>query len=393
LSARVSLVGSTGSIGSQAADVVRSAQGLFEITAIGARSSVEKLVEQANEFHPQVVAISDPACAGELASRLPSGIELRAGEGALASIATDADVIVNGVVGFAGLDVTLSALRNGRRLALANKESLVAAGPLVQHARRTPGAELLPVDSEHGALHQCLRAETPFGDSAHLDGHPWVSRLILTASGGPFRGKTKQQLGGVTVEDALEHPTWSMGPKITVDSSTLFNKGLEVIEAHELFGVDYDDIDVVIHPQSVLHSAVEFTDGSTIGQMSRPDMRLPLGYAMGYPERMTFPHGRIDWNTLGSLTFEPPDRETFRCLSLAYEAGRAGGTAPAWLNAANEVAVESFLAGRVTWNEISSIIEETLSSYDGIQPDSVEVVIGADSRARRKARQLIEQRA
>ena len=292
-----------------------------------------------------------------------------------------ADVVVNGVVGFAGLDVTIETLRAGKRLALANKESLIAAGPVVQPLRATPGAELVPVDSEHCALHQCLRSS--FNDQRE------VATLLLTASGGPFRGRSASELAEVTVEAALAHPTWSMGPKITVDSSTLMNKGLEVIEAHELYGTPYDDIDVVVHPQSIIHSMVEFTDGSTIAQLSLPDMRLPIGYALGYPDRIGSPFGRIDWSVLSRLDFEPPDRATFRCLDLAYQAGRVGGTAPAWLSAANEIAVDAFLAGSLRWNEIPDVCVDVLAMHDGATPNTVDDVIEADAQARRIARQLL----
>jgi 1-deoxy-D-xylulose-5-phosphate reductoisomerase len=295
-----------------------------------------------------------------------------------------AEVVVNGVVGFAGLAVTIETLRAGKRLALANKESLIAAGPVVQPLRSVPGAELVPVDSEHCALHQCLRSSvTPRRE---------VSRLLLTASGGPFRGRTADELAEITVDEALAHPTWSMGPKITVDSSTLMNKGLEVIEAHELYGTPYDDIDVVVHPQSVVHSMVEFTDGSTIAQLSLPDMRLPIGYALGYPDRIGSPFGRIDWSDLSRLDFEPPDRSTFRCLDLAYEAGRIGGTAPAWLSAANEVAVDAFLAGNLRWNEIPDVCVGVLAMHDGANPHTVDDVIEADTQARRIARDLLSKR-
>ena len=389
----VSIAGSTGSIGTQAIDVALANPDRFRVTAIGANRSIDVLAEQAITLRPDVVALADMTNAKALQERLPNGIELRTGPDALASIATDADVILNGVVGFAGLPVTLAALNAGKRLALANKESLIAAGPLVQRARRTKGAELLPVDSEHGALHQCLRSETEFSVQPEVDGaerYKAVRKLIVTASGGPFRGKSKDELENVTIEQALKHPTWSMGPKITIDSSTLFNKGLEVIEAHELFGIDYDDIDVTVHPQSIIHSAVEFTDGSTIAQLSKPDMRLPIGYALGHPTRLPTPYGALDWTNLGPLTFEPPDRQTFRCLALAYEAGRAGGSAPAWLNAANEVAVDAFLNGQVRWLAISSIIEETLQGHDGASLESVDDVIAADRNARARATQLVE---
>ncbi len=378
----VALVGSTGSIGTQAVDVVRAHPGRYEVVAIGARQSVDLLVAQAAVLRPAVVAVEDPAAAGGLGSRLPAGTELRVGEGALASIATEAEVVLNGVVGFAGLPVTLAALNGGRRLALANKESLIAAGPVVQVARATPGAEILPVDSEHCAIHQCLR-----GGRADE-----VRRLLLTASGGPFLGRTLQDLASVTVDDALAHPTWSMGPKITVDSSTLMNKGLEVIEAHELFRIPYDDIEVVVQPQSIVHSMVEFTDGSTLAQLSLPDMRLPIAYALGYPDRSPVPIGAIDWAELGRLDFAPPDTATFRCLGLAYEAGRMGGTAPATLNAANEVAVEAFLNRALAWADIPAVIEESLAGDQGTKPDTVGVVLEADRSARERARRAVERR-
>jgi 1-deoxy-D-xylulose-5-phosphate reductoisomerase len=314
---------------------------------------------------------------------VPPGTEVRAGEEALASLAGLADVVVNGVVGFAGLGVTVEALRAGRRLALANKESLIAGGPVVQAVRATPGAEIVPVDSEHCALHQCLRS----GRAGE------VRRLVLTASGGPFRGRTLDDLAATTVDDALAHPTWKMGPKITVDSSTLMNKGLEVIEAHELFGVGYDDIDVVVHPQSIVHSMVEFTDGATIAQLSEPDMRLPIAYALAYPERSGVPFGRMDWATTGRLDFEPPDRATFRCLDLAYAAGRAGGSAPAWLNAANEVAVGAFLDGNLSWLGIAEVLEEALDLHDGAVLSDVGSVIEVDRRAREAARVIVGRRA
>jgi 1-deoxy-D-xylulose-5-phosphate reductoisomerase len=379
----VALVGSTGSIGTQAIDVVRAEPERFDVVALGANRSMEALAEQASELRPRTVAIADDSLAHELEQRLPPGIEVRAGADALASIAGDADVVVNGVVGFIGLRVTLAALGAGRRLALANKESLIAGGPVVQEVRATPGAEIIPVDSEHCAVHQCLRAGTGAGE---------VRRIMLTASGGPFRGKTGEELGSVTVDDALAHPTWSMGPKITVDSSTMMNKGLEVIEAHELFGVTYDGIEVLVHPQSVVHSMVEFGDGATIAQLSLPDMRLPIAYALAYPERATTPFGAIDWAELSRLDFEPPDTDLFGCLALAYEAGRQGQTAPATLNAANEVAVQAFLDGDLPWLDIPAIIEECLCQWDRTKADSVDAVLEADRLARDRARRLVEMR-
>ena len=255
----------------------------------------------------------------------------------------------------------------------------------MQPLRSTPGAELIPVDSEHCAVHQCLRASASPGRE--------LERIVLTASGGPFRGRSRDELAHITVDDALAHPTWRMGPKITVDSSTLMNKGLEVIEAHELFGAAYDRIEVVVHPQSIVHSMVEWSDGATIAQLSLPDMRLPIGYALAYPERIGTPFGRIDWTDLRRLDFEPPDLATFRCLSLAYEAGRIGGTAPAWLNAANEVAVGAFLRGQIGWLAIADVLETVLARHDGAMPDSVDAVIDADRRARVVAVDVIDGRS
>jgi len=302
----------------------------------------------------------------------------------LAALVDAADIVVNGVTGFAGLPVTITALRQGKRLALANKESLIAAGPVVQPLRSVPGAELVPVDSEHCAVHQCLRTSAEPARE--------VARIVLTASGGPFRGRRREELASISVEQALAHPTWTMGPKITIDSSTLMNKGLEVIEAHELFGTPYDGIEVVVHPQSVVHSMVEFTDGATIAQLSLPDMRLPIAYALAHPARATTPFGRLDWSALGRLDFEPPDLATFRALPLAYAAGRAGGSAPAALSAANEVAVQAFLDGRIGWDAIPDVCEAVLSRHDGAMPATVDDVIAADGVARALAQAEIEAR-
>ena len=381
MTTRVAVMGSTGSIGTQTLEVVAAEAGDYEVVALGAASSVDLLIEQAKAVRPEVVAIADESKAAAVADGVPPGTDVVAGADALALACAGADVVVNGVVGFAGLSVTLATLEAGKRLALANKESLIAAGPVVARARATAGAELVPVDSEHCAVHQCLRAN----DNAER-----LSRIVLTASGGPFRGRTRADLAGVTIDDALAHPTWSMGPKITIDSSTLMNKGLEVIEAHELFGASYDQIEVVVHPQSIIHSMAEFTDGATIAQLSLPDMRLPIGYALAYPDRIATPFGRIDWAQLGRLDFEPPDLEAFPCLGLAYEAGRAGETAPAWLNAANEVAVAAFLDGLISWVAIADVLKATLDRHDGTRATSVDVVIDVDHRAREAARDVIE---
>jgi 1-deoxy-D-xylulose-5-phosphate reductoisomerase len=292
--------------------------------------------------------------------------------------------VLNGVVGFAGVPATLAALRAGRHLALANKESLVVAAPLVEEVRSTPGAKLLPVDSEHCAVHQCLAGlQGPDPMAA-------VRRIVLTASGGPFRGRGVGELAGVTVADALAHPTWEMGARITVDCSTLMNKGLEVLEAAALFGVGCERIDVVVHPQSIVHSMVELIDGSTLAQLSRPDMRLPIAYALGYPDRFDDGFGRLELDTPLELTFEPPDREAFPCLGLAYEAGRVGDTAPAWLNAADECAVAAFLSERISWRDIATVIDATLQRYDGQPCSNVEALLSADSSARIVASGIID---
>ena len=352
---------------------MRAEAGRYEVVGLGVGSDVATLVAQATEFGAQRVAVGDPARRAEVAAALPSATVVDS----LADLVEGADVVVNAVVGFAGLPVTIATLEAGKRLALANKESLIAAGPVVRPLRSVPGAELVPVDSEHCAVHQCLRASA--------DAEREVARIVLTASGGPFRGRRGADLAAVTVAEALSHPTWSMGPKITIDSSTLMNKGLEVIEAHELFDVSFDAIDVVVHPQSVVHSMVEFTDGSTVAQLSNPDMRLPIGYALGYPQRATTAFGKIDWAELRQLDFELPDLDTFRCLGLAYEAGRSGGTAPAWLSAANEVAVDAFLGGEISWGQIAEVCKSALDRHDAGVPTSVGDVIDADRSARRVA--------
>ncbi|MGH9228063.1 MAG: 1-deoxy-D-xylulose-5-phosphate reductoisomerase [Acidimicrobiales bacterium] len=380
----VAVAGSTGSIGTQTIDVVRAEPDRFEIVALGAWSSADALVRQAHELLPKLVVVGDERHAAAVHDGVPPGTEVRAGDAALAGLGAVADVCVNGVVGFAGLRVTMAALAAGRRLALANKESLIAGGPVVRSVLDRPDAgHIVPVDSEHCAVHQCLAANAS-GDPSR------VARIVLTASGGPFRGRSRAELANVTVDDALAHPTWSMGPKITVDSSTLMNKGLEVIEAHELFDVDYDAIDVVVHPQSIVHSMVEMTDGSTVAQLSTPDMRLPIGYALAWPDRIATPFGRIDWSTCSRLDFEAPDHDAFPCLGLAYEAGTQGETAPAVLNAANEEAVAAFLAGRIRWVAIPDVLNAVLARHDGGRADGVDAVIDADHRGRDAARQEIE---
>jgi len=370
---RVAVLGSTGSIGTQALDVVRRHQqrhpGVWQVVALAAGRNNALLAAQAAEF-------------GVPDDRARSGLD---DPGALAELASldDVDVVLNAVVGFAGLPATIAALESGKRLALANKESLIAGGPVVRAARERGGGEIVPVDSEHSALYQALRGGA----------RDEVARLVLTASGGPFRGLSRDELALVSVEDALAHPTWDMGAKITIDSSTLMNKGLEVIEAHELFDVAYDQVEVVVHPQSVVHGMVEFCDGAVVAQLSMPDMRLPIGLALGAPERLDEPFGAIDWATLGSLTFEPPDLEAFPCLGLAYAAGRAGGAAPAVLSGANEVAVGAFLEGRIPWLAIADVNGDVLGDENGGAAGNVRDVadvLEADGAARARARVVVE---
>ena len=379
----VSLLGSTGSIGTQAVDVLLGQPERFRVVALAAQSSTELLLAQAAQLRPDMVVIGEESLYRIVRQGVPAGTDVLVGTPGLVAAASAADVVLNAVVGFAGLPVTMAALEAGKRLALANKESLIAGAPVVQKARRTPGAEIVPVDSEHCAIHQCL---------ATVDGPTTVARLLLTASGGPFRGWTAAQLGAVTVDDALAHPTWRMGPKITIDSSTLMNKGLEVIEAHELFGISYDRIAIVVHPQSIVHSMVELRDGSTMAQLSAPDMRLPIGYALGWPDRSPVPFGALDWTTPATLTFEPPDREVFRCVDLAYRAGISGGSAPAWLSAANEVAVDAFLSGALPWSGIADVVAETLDGWRDEPVDQVESVLAADEEARARARAVVARR-
>ncbi|HEY6319108.1 MAG TPA: 1-deoxy-D-xylulose-5-phosphate reductoisomerase [Acidimicrobiia bacterium] len=361
---RVAVLGSTGSVGTQALELIRRHRDEYEVVALAAGRRADLLAAQADEFG--VASDRARTCADD-----PDVLAALAG-------GDDVDVVLNAVVGFAGLPATIAALEAGKRLALANKESLIAGGPVVNAARTRGGGEIVPVDSEHSALYQALRAGTR-GE---------VTRLWLTASGGPFRGRTRSELELVTVEDALKHPTWDMGAKITIDSSTLMNKGLEVIEAHELFGFDYDHVDVVVHPQSVVHGMVEYHDGAVIAQLSMPDMRLPIGLALGAPGRLDEAFGAIDWTTLGSLTFESPDLDAFPALALAYAAGRAGGGAPAALSGANEVAVAAFLDRRIPWLAIADVLADAVADPPGNVRD-VDDVLAVDRAARERAGRLV----
>ena len=370
---KIALLGSTGSIGSQVAEVVRRYPERFRIVALAANRNARAFLSQVREFRPAVAALADETAAAEIAGEIPEGTELARGPGALLEAArADCDVLFAAVMGFAGLGAVLEGIRLGRKIALANKETLVAGGALVTEEAAKRRVPVLPVDSEHSAVWQSLGCDftTPY------------SRIILTASGGPFRGYTSEMLGRVTREDALRHPNWSMGRKITVDSATLMNKGLEVIEAMWLFGAPLEKIDVVVHPESIVHSMVEFPDGAVIAEMSMPSMEIPIQLALTYPERLPVRAGRVDFARLGRLTFEPVDGGVFRCFSLALEAAKAGGDRPACLNAANERAVELFLAGKIAFADIPRRVENALSRVERLPATSYENLLETDRRAR-----------
>jgi 1-deoxy-D-xylulose-5-phosphate reductoisomerase len=381
----VALLGATGSIGSQTLDVLRREPEMFELVALSGGEQLNELADVTNEFRVRRVGVISAAHRDTLAALVDSSVEIVVGEEGLSDLAASADVVVNAVLGFAGLPVTLSALRAGKRLALANKESLIAAAPLVAKVRATPGASMLPVDSEHCAIHQCLAS------SPSAAGYPDVRRLLLTASGGPFRGWSLERLRTATKADALNHPTWSMGPKITIDSSTLMNKGLEVLEASAFFGIGVDRVDVVVHPQSIVHSMVEYVDGSVLAQLSRPDMRLPIAYCLGMPDRLDHAWGAIDFTKDLELTFEAPDPKAFPALDLAYEASRLGGAAPAWLSAANEVAVAAFLADQISWCDIIDVVARVMDGYVVDPLESLQDLVANDATARARAHGILNQ--
>jgi len=380
---RLAILGATGSIGTQALEVA-AAQAELEVVALAAGSNVAGLVAAARATGAEHLALTDPAAAAQAAAEL--GRPVQSGPGALAALVTEsgADLVLNAVVGAAGLEASLTTLNAGLDLALANKESLVAGGELVLAAARRGGGLILPVDSEHSALQQCL-GELP---------REQVASLVITASGGPFRGRTRAELADITVEQALAHPTWTMGAKITIDSATLMNKGLEVIEAHMLFDLPYSAIEVVVHPQSIVHGMARLRDGALIAHLGHPDMRVPISYALTYPRREAVPARPLEWTEAFSLDFEPPDLETFGCLRLAIEAGEAGGTAPAVLNAANESAVAAFLTGEIGFLEIEALVAHALDTVAPVALDSFETVVAADAAARAAvASRLSEARA
>jgi 1-deoxy-D-xylulose-5-phosphate reductoisomerase len=381
---RLLILGATGSIGLQSLDVVARARDEFELVGLSAERSHESLVALAEEHGVDRIALGDGDAAARAAEAWTDGEVLAGPEGLVRLVAeSDADLVLNAIVGSAGLGPTVVALTEGMDVALANKESLVVGGDLVMPLAEATGAQLIPVDSEHSALHQLIAGEPPGA----------VERLVITASGGPFRGRSLASLEDVEVKDALRHPTWAMGGKITIDSATLMNKGLEVIEAHHLFGTPYDRIDVVVHPQSIVHGMVTLCDGASLAHMGNPDMRVPIAYALHHPERVDVPVPQLDLTQVGSLTFEAPDLEAFPSLALAFAAARAGGTAPCVLNAANEVAVHAFLNERLGFLGIPAVIEGTLDRLPARPVHSFESLYAADADARRIASEIVAQEA
>lgn len=381
----LTLLGSTGSIGTSTLDVVRRRRDEFSVYALVAGSNLDLLVEQIREFSPSVAVVATPELCDQLARKLSdAGIrspELASGAAGRLAVATapEVEIVMSAIVGVAGLEATYEAVRKRKVIGLANKEVLVASGKLVMDACREAGTEMIPVDSEHNGAHQCLRAGR----------RDEVTKLILTASGGPFRRTSKDDLEKVTVAQALNHPTWKMGQRITIDSATMMNKGFEVIEACWLFDFAPADVEVVVHPQSSIHAMVEYNDGSVIAQVSATDMRMPIQYALTYPVRETAPVPRMDWTKARTWEFEPPDLDRFPLLRLAYEAQAAGGSATCTLNAADEVAVEAFLAGRISFPGIARVVGETLEKVPNRTPRSVEEVLEIDRASRETARALV----
>lgn len=379
---RISILGSTGSIGTQCLDVISGNRDRFSVAALSCSKSIELLCRQIEEFSPAAVCVAEEADAAELSKKY-SGIEFFHGDEGLRAIAAmeDCDMVVNSLMGMRGLEPTMAAIEAGKDIAFANKETLVVGGQLVMDAVKRRGVKLLPVDSEHSAVFQCIQGSA--GNE--------IRRLILTASGGPFRGYSAEQLKSVTLEQALEHPNWSMGKKITVDSATMMNKGLEVIEAKWLFDIPAEKIQIVVHPQSILHSAVEYCDGSVIGQMGLPDMRVPIAYALSYPERMemTSSMKSLDFFSLkDGMTFYPADAEVFRTIGLAYEACRIGGSYPVALNGANEVLVDMFLKGKIRFTDIQDTLVKVMEEHRPVQDLDIEGILEEDSRIREKMRNM-----
>lgn len=379
---KILILGSTGSIGTQALQIVEHSDEL-EVVGLSADSSDDELLDQAHHLGISRVALSDSDAAARAAQAWTDGEVLAGAEGLVRLVVeSDADLVLNGLVGAAGLGPTVAALTEGIDVALANKESLVVGGELVTQLAEATGAQIIPVDSEHSALHQLIA-----GEAAGT-----IDRLVLTASGGPFRGCTGAELEGVSVQDALAHPTWDMGGKITIDSATLMNKGLEMIEAHHLFGTPYEQIDVLVHPQSIVHSLIDLCDGASLAHLGYPDMLVPISYGLHYPDRVDVPVPRLDLAAVGNLSFEAVDEDVFACLRLARQAAVAGGTAPCVLNAANEVAVHAFLGDRLSFLGIAAVIEETLEQLAPAAVHSFDSLYEADREARATARELVADR-
>ena len=379
---RLAILGSTGSIGTQALDVVAAHNDKYRAYALVANSNDRLLETQMEKFRPEIAVLLDSAAADSLKRRYRGPVKILAGQEGLLAAAThdNVDMVLTAMVGFAGLRPTLAAIEAGKDIALANKETMVAAGELVTKLAEEKGVAILPVDSEHSAIFQCLNGEKRAA----------IKKIILTASGGPFRGYSKKELENVTVEDCLKHPNWTMGKKITIDSASLVNKGLEVIEAKWLFDVDYDKIDVVIHPQSIIHSMVEFIDGAVMAQLGKPDMRVPIQYAFSFPDRLKSEGPQLDLTSLAGLTFFRPDHDVFPSLSFAYNAGKTGGTMPCVFNAANEAAVNAFLSGNISFLDIFLIIEQTMKYHQVINKPILADLFAADEWARSYAAKLIK---
>lgn len=380
---QIILFGSTGSIGRSLLDIVGKNRDRYQINLLSCRSNFQLLAEQARAFDVPLVHLSDDTGLEAIRKLLPASTRVFTGSAALEEIIseTPADLVVNAIVGAAGLEVSYHALAAGKNLALANKESLVAGGELLRSTSRRTGAQIIPIDSEHSAIFQCVQAGR----------HSEIEKVILTASGGPFRSRPRETFSEITVEEALNHPNWSMGEKITIDSATMMNKGLEVIEAHYLFDVSPEQIEIVIHPESIVHSMVQFKDGAVIAQMSPPDMRLPIAYALEYPHRLPTDLPRLDFRTLRRLTFEPPDADKFPSISLAYKALRQGGLKPLVLNAANEIAVSAFLAKKIKFLEIPVVVQSMLGKEMTIKELSLAALLSTDIEVRQLTVQVIEQ--
>ena len=379
---KIAILGSTGSIGTQALDVVRNLPEEFSVEVLAANSNVELFAKQIDEFHPKLAVLADESAYKILREKNFPGVELAGGRQAFIDAAAfdGVEIVLTSMSGFAGLEPTLKAIDCGKNIALANKETLVVAGELVTKSAQVHGVKILPVDSEHGAFFQCLQGENS----------RTIEKLLLTASGGPFRGKKRADLINATVNEVLAHPTWNMGRKITVDSASLVNKGLEVIEAKFLYGVTYDQIQVVVHPQSIVHSMVEFCDGSIIAQLASTDMRLPIQYALTYPQRLPSPVKKLNFWDMNALTFEKPDVETFLGLKFAYEVGRTGGTAPCIFNAANEVAVNAFLRGQIKFLNIYDVISNAMNCRPVKQNPTLEDLLAEDMETRKLSEEFIE---